>query len=257
MKTREDKYLERVNTKSRTEKNKSLYEDIKNKDLNMYDINSNTTILDSNTNTIDVDKIRDMLDRKYRENIPEKKYVEEEIVEEKKYDTKEYDINNILEKAREKQDVDYDKERLKKVHDTQYDILKTLNIDNHDDEDCLSEDEEEIMNLVNTITELELKHTESVGNTTALDLLSDLTDNDTESIYKTMELDKENVSKRSLDNLDKEDMSIEEKYDDFKELEDDLRSNNIAIKIVIIVFVILVVLLGVVFVNNYFNLGLF
>ena len=72
-----------------------------------------------------------------------------------------------------------------------------------------------------------------------------------------MELDKEEVSKRSLENLDKEDLKIEEKYDDFKELEDDLRSNNIAIKIVIIVFVLLVIILGVVFINNYLNLGLF
>ena len=72
-----------------------------------------------------------------------------------------------------------------------------------------------------------------------------------------MELDKEEISKKSLENLDEEDLSMEEKYDDFKELENDLKSNNIAIKIVIIVFVVLVLILAVIFVNNYFNLGLF
>ena len=259
MKTREDKYFDINNNKSRTEKNKELYEQIKTSDIDKYDVESNTTILDSNTNTIDVDKIRDMLDRKYRENIPEKRFrmeEKEEYIEEKKYDTKEYDINNILEKAREKQDVDYDKERLKKVHDTQYDILKNLNIENKETEE-FDENEEEIMNLVNTITSLEMKNSENSGNTTALDLLSDLSDNDSETVYKTMELDKEQISKKSLENLDTEDLKMEEKYDDFKELEEDLKSNNIAIKIVIIVFVILVLIIGFIFINNHFNLGLF
>ena len=259
MKTREDKYFDN-NIRSRALKNKDLYEEIKKTDIDKYDINSNTIVLDSNTNVIDVDKIRDMLDRKYRENIPEKNYaLEEQDVEiEEKYDTKEYDINNILEKARENQDVDYDKERLKKVHDTQYDILKNLNINKEQDiEKELEDTEEEIMNLVNTITALEMKNSESSGNTTALDLLSDLSDNDSESVYKTMQLDKEEISKKSLENLDEEDLSIEEKYDDFKELENDLKSNNLAIKLVIIVFVILVVIMGVIFINNKFNLGLF
>ena len=260
MKTREDRYFDLNNIGSRTERNKELYEQIKSSDIDKYDVESNTTILETSTNVIDVNKIRDMLDRKYRENIPERNYEleEKEEIIEKKYDTKEYDINNILEKAREKQDVDYEKERLKKVHDTQYDILRNLNIENKEFSDSeLDEKEAEIMDLVNTITALEMKNSESGGNTTALDLLSDLSDSDSETVYKTMELDKEEICKKSLDNLYEEDLSIEEKYDDFKELENDLRSNNIAIKIVIIVFVILVLILGFIFINNYFNLGLF
>ena len=50
--------------------------------------------------------------------------------------------------------------------------------------------------------------------------------------------EKEKISEKTTKNLDEEDRSIEEKYDDFKELEMDLKSNNIAIKIVIIVIVI-------------------
>ena len=147
---------------------------------------------------------------------------------------------------------DYEKERLKKVHDTQYDILKKLNVDSDFSED-IEDTEENIVNLINTITALELKNKESVGNTTALDLLSDLKDNSTDSVYKTMELDKE----KSTENLDEEDLSIENKYDDFKELERDLNSNNIAIKVVGIIFLIIVLVLLFIFVNNYFKLGLF
>jgi len=259
MKTRMDKYTETPVLKSRTAKNKELYEQIKNTEIDKYDINSNATIIDEDVNAIDVDKIKDMLDKRYRESLP-KKTIEPEIVEEecseKIQDTKEYDINRILEKAKQSQDVDYDKERLKKVHDTQYDILKNLNIEENEHE-VIEETEENIMNLINTITALEMRNKEKSGNTTALDLLSDLTDNDTETIYKTMELDKEKISEKSDENLDEEDLSIEQKYDDFKELEKDLKSNNIAIKIVTVVIIIILLILAVIFINNHFNLGLF
>ena len=38
------------------------------------------------------------------------------------------DINSILEAARQEKEVDYEEERLKKVRDTQYDILKNLEL---------------------------------------------------------------------------------------------------------------------------------
>lgn len=257
MNSRMDKYIDSPNLKSRAEKNKDLYEKIKNADIDKFDIHSNATVIEEDVNRIDVDKIRDMLDKKYRDNIQKRvldtDYYKEEEPEVKLQDTKEYDINTILKKAREDQKVDYEKERLKKVHDTQYDILKNLNIDETPEE--IEDTEENIVNLINTITALELKH-KNEGNTTALDILSDLTDNDTESIYKTMELDKEIISEKS-DNLDEEDLSIETQYDDFKELEKDLNSNNIAIKIVGIVFLIIILILLFMFINNYFKLGLF
>ena len=259
MKTRMDKYTETPNLKSRTAKNKDLYEQIKNTDIDKYDINSNATIIDEDVNSIDVDKIKDMLDRRYREALPKKTIeIKEEPKEEiKLQDTKEYDINRILEKAKKDQDVDYEKERLKKVHDTQYDILKNLNINEEQPEE-LEETEENIMNLINTITALEMKNKEATsGNTTALDLLSDLSDSDTEAVYKTMELDKEKITEKSEESLDEEDLTIEQKYDDFKELEKDLNSNNIAIKIVTIVIIIIALIFAIIFANNYFNLGLF
>lgn len=267
MKTRMDKYDDYTETpvlKSRREKNKDLYEQIKNTDIDKYDINSNATVIDEDVNAIDVNKIRDMLDKRYRDAYPKMKLTKEEEpeeVEEKIHDTKEYDINAILERARKNQNVDYEKERLKKVHDTQYDILKNLNIEDKEEE-IIEDTEENIVNLINTITALEMRNKEKTeetesGSTTALDLLSDLSDNDTETIYKTMELDKESISERATENLDEEDLSIEEKYDDFKELERDLKSNNLAIKIVVIVIVILLVLAAFVFINKYFELGLF
>lgn len=263
MNSRMDKYAETPNLKSRAEKNKDLYEQIKTSDIDKFDIASNATVIGEDISRIDVDKVKDMLDKRYRDEYDKRslkfREQDEEIIEDKKYDTKEYDINAILEKAKKTQNVDYEKERLKKVHDTQYDILKKLNIDETTEEEVMEDSEENIVNLINTITNLELQNSKknSTGATTALDLLSDLSDNDTNTVYKTMELDKEEISTKTEDNLDEEDLSIEDKYDDFKELEKDLKSNNIAIKVVGIVFVIILIILAVIFLNKYFNLGLF
>lgn len=263
MNSRMDRYAETPNLKSRVEKNKDLYEQIKSSDIDKFDISSNATVIGEDISKIDVNKVKDMLDKRYRDEYEKRslkfREQDEEIIEDKKYDTKEYDINVILEKAKKTQNVDYEKERLKKVHDTQYDILKKLNIEEKDEEEVLEDNEENIVNLINTITNLELQNSKknSTGNTTALDLLSDLSDNDTNTVYKTMELDKEEISTKTEDNLDEEDLSIEDKYDDFKELEKDLKSNNIAIKVVGIVFVIILIIFAVIFVNKYFNLGLF
>lgn len=263
MNSRMDRYAETPNLKSRVERNKDLYEQIKTSDIDKFDIASNATVIGEDISRIDVDKVKDMLDKRYRDEYDKRslkfREQDEEIIEDKKYDTKEYDINAILEKAKKTQNVDYEKERLKKVHDTQYDILKKLNIDETNEEEVMEDNEENIVNLINTITNLELQNSKknSTGNTTALDLLSDLSDNDTNTVYKTMELDKEEISKKTEDNLDEEDLSIEDKYDDFKELEKDLKSNNIAIKVVGIVFVVILIILAVIFLNKYFNLGLF
>ena len=262
MSSRMDRYTETPLLKSRSEKNRELYEQIKNSDIDNYDISSNATIIGEDISKIDVNKVKDMLDKRYRDdfnkrNILPKDINEDEDIERKIVDTKEYDINAILEKAKKNQNVDYEKERLKRVHDTQYDILKNLNVNPVDNE--IEETEENIVNLINTITHLELQNSKKkdVGSTTALDLLSDLSDNDTDTVYKTMELDKETISESTSDNLDEEDLSIEEKYEDFKELEKDLKSNNIAIKIVGIVFLIILLVLAFIFINNYFKLGLF
>lgn len=262
MNSRMDKYTETPILKTRTEKNKSLYEQIKTSDIDKFDITSNATVIGEDINKIDIDKVKDMLDKRYRDEYNKRTFKvreeENDDLDTKDVDTKEYDINAILEKAKKTQNVDYEKERLKKVHDTQYDILKKLNIE-EDSQEIMEDTEENIVNLMNTITQLEMKNSkkESVGNTTALDLLSDLSDNDTNTIYKTMELDKENISQKTKDNLDEEDLNIEDKYDDFKELEKDLNSNNIAIKVVGIVFLIILLIMAFIFVNKYFNLGLF
>ena len=61
MNSRMDKYAETPNLKSRAEKNKDLYEQIKTSDIDKFDIASNATVIGEDISRIDVDKVKDML----------------------------------------------------------------------------------------------------------------------------------------------------------------------------------------------------
>ena len=98
MKSRMDKYkLEDSNLKSRTELNKDLYSNEEIDDYNKIDLNSNISILNNDGKNIDVDQIREMLDKKYRDNLPKRKSITLEDtaeipVQEKEFETRNYEI---------------------------------------------------------------------------------------------------------------------------------------------------------------------
>lgn len=187
MNTREDKYLKNEEvTLSRTKKNQALYEEMSEEELDGFSVDSNTTILDNNRSTIDVEKLKSMLDKKYRD--PEKKVrLTRDDDEEVKYgvnldETREYDINEILSKAKDSNDTDYEVERLKKIRNTNLDILNGLSLadkmDEDDDEDKEEKDEsKKLRELIDTIN---MKESLSDG-ADPLDILSDLKGDDDET----------------------------------------------------------------------------
>lgn len=253
MDSRMDKYnSEKPILKKRTEKNRDLYKNINEGFIaSDFDINSNMTVLNTDSRVIDVDKIRDMLDRKYRVEESEKKHliIPETIEEEVELvNTKEYDINSILEKAKKNKNFDYEKERLKSIHNTQYDILKKLDIETKEEEK-ISDDEENLVNLINTITALELKNKNNKKkHEDALEMFPEFADDESD-IEK--DEDEQYATSNNILNFKSED------YEEFEDLKNDIKSNSILIKIVGILF-ILILLIGIlIFANNYFNLGLF
>ena len=129
MRTRLDKYLnETDDAPKRTKKNNELYEEIKHSEISNLHIGSNAKVIGDNKSQIDIDKLKDILEKNYQEQ-PKRRSVKFELPEEEEVElekTREYDINAILEKARAEKEVDYEEERLKKIRDTQYDILKNL-----------------------------------------------------------------------------------------------------------------------------------
>lgn len=195
MQNRMDKYsLDSGKVGSRTERNKSLYESVKNSSMKNYEIKSNVSVIDDDADNINVVDVRKMLDERYSDAAPKRKSIklpefDNSPTEEPIQDTKEYDINKILAKAKQGKNLDYNKERLKKVRQTQYDILNNLDLEIKNIEEkskaktkFQEEAETNLKNLINTITELEIKNKKN-DVSTELELLSDLSgDTDDEVI---------------------------------------------------------------------------
>lgn len=249
MSSRMNKYYENADIKnSRYYKNEDLYKEINKSELNSYEVKSNATILGENKNEIDVEKIKKILDTKYS-NTPKRRTIRLEETpqeEEIKEITKEYDINIFLEKAKEQKVDNYEEERLKRLRDTQFDILKNLNVEKKEDiEDDIEEDN--LKSLINTIAYNE----NSKSNTdSSLDILSDLKGNDDTEVldgFKDEIKEKKNEEKKSnitdtqmINSFYTSSNAIKQK--DFEDMEDfskSIESNNTMIKIIITIIVII------------------
>lgn len=206
MQSRMEKYFEddsinqEMPKRSRTKKNQDLYKEVSKLELEDFDLNSNVSIIGDNSANINLDEIKDILDKKYHETPKKKSFgdSEETLTRLKLDETREYDINSILEKAKEKKEVNYEEDRLKKIRNTQYDILKSLDIMTDEEEieekkpitpskpnrpkETKEESERKLKELIDTITAKELiKQEENLnieGELDPLDILSDLKGDD-------------------------------------------------------------------------------
>ena len=267
MNSRLDKYYENNDevVNSRVHKNEELYKEISKSEIDGYEVKSNATVLGENKNEIDVDKIKKILDTKYNE-IPKRRSIRLEDTEEEKEEeetTKEYDINVVLEKAREQKSENYEEERLKKLRDTQFDILKNLDIEkakkenNQDELDDLEEDN--LKSLINTIA---LNEKNNATNT-SLDILSDLKGSGNTEVLTGLKDEVAKKEKEETEELSKTDTNTSTtnlinsfytssnaiKKKDFEDIDEDfskdMESNNVFIKVVIGI-IILVFLAGVI-----------
>lgn len=273
MQSRMDRYsADNKQYKSRTQKNSALYDNVKNSMITDFDVNSNVSIISDNADDIiSVKNVKRYLDDRYSTNAPKRKSIEvpnfevsteDEITE----DTKEYDINAIIEKAKQGKNIDYTKERLKKVRDTQYEILNNLDLEIKKSSDILSsqrqQEEENLKNLINTITQLELCNRNSEKEYSKkeisqnLDLLSDLSA-DYEKNNENNQADKVETPDESVEPTVTVTRIDTEKYQ--KEFADISYSDKSTIIIKIIIFVVILVLIfgAVYIVNNILDLGLF
>ncbi|MCI8575401.1 MAG: hypothetical protein HFI09_02920 [Bacilli bacterium] len=288
MKSRSEKYYdeEKKVYQSRTSRNSNLYKEINKSEINDFNIASNAKVIGENdSNSVNVDKLKEILEKNYHD-IPKRREVklvpETEEPDLELEETREYDINAILEKAREEKEVDYEKERLKKLRDTQYDILKNLNIEEEPKETKAAGDKtkEELLELINTITENELHKTKL----DPLDILTDLKGEDTNTMVMgandTTEILKglveENNNEKESKETKKQIVSEEKKnnkidnsfytnslsftqsdFDDFNDLKEDVESHKMLLHIIIIVITIAIIVGIIILLNSVLNLGLF
>lgn len=225
-------------TPSRVRKNANLYRRIDAASIDDIEPRREEEIIESNTTTIDVEKLKSMLDKKYREPSSNTlKDIDHNLVNRdiNLEETREYNLDDIINKAKDKDDTDYGVERLKKLSDTNVSILDGLNIkendtskDNDDNNKSkVSSDSKKLIELIDTINLKEqegydalLKDNnelsddfdlEDTGSNEPLDMLSELTGNDEDTkVVGASEI----VSDKDLEDESSKLDSKDDKYDD-------------------------------------------
>jgi len=152
---------------SRVNKNASLYQEIKTSELSRVRDNNNIKVIESKGKTIDIDKIKRYIENNNLETKPrrsvvtlEREEVKSEVPTREERIPKDYDINSVLEKAKQGREIDYERERYKKLRDTQYDILSKIKMYQENEEKQAEEeikeefntDERTLIDLINTVT---------------------------------------------------------------------------------------------------------
>ena len=248
MQSRMEKYYEQNDMEledsslysSRTKKNQELYKEVGNLELQEFDIHSNASVIGDSIENIYIDEIQDILSEKYRDDSRRKSFGDTEEIPLPKIhldETREYDLNSILEKVKENKEVDYEEERLRKVRSNQYDILKDLdkltNEEEIEEEDLDSYDvlnvkkssnnknttEEELLGLIDTIVSKEKYiESESDGDLDPLDLFSDLRGDDDTKVMGAIQMDEESENTLGLSTAE---FAVEENTNELEYIEED------------------------------------
>lgn len=179
MASRMERYRDKAVKSSRSSRNKNLYNTIYS-----YDKYSNIEGIASidKSNEIDISKVKEMIDsrekyqneRKYRKSTSES-YEDLPVVRSHyKEDTeRNYDIMDVLKTAKENKEPD-NKERV--LNDTNYDVLKKLNLKAKFEQDEYEEDD--LKELIETIANTSMLNKVDDGEM-ALDMFKDLASDDT------------------------------------------------------------------------------
>ena len=150
---------------SRSARNKKIYSSIDFDDISSIKTNNNVSVISDAEKEIDIEKIKKYINSKNEEKIEKRKKISLELPQEEheeiiKEEERDYDINSVLERARDKRTTDYEVDRHRKLNSTQYDILKNIKIENDteceidttDKTDDLNTQEKTIVDLIQTIS---------------------------------------------------------------------------------------------------------
>lgn len=200
MASRMDRYYKSESiTGERSSKNKNLYDEIR--DLDTYSNIEGVASIE-NSNEIDISKVQEMLKnrdeynkRKKLEALRKERYQEPE--EETIDETKNYDINSILNKVRENSS----KEKYRSLNDEQYEALKNQESRRVDFD--YQEEEDELKELIKTLhaTKALTKEDDDVG--LFDDLKSDTMVGDAASIKSIIEEEKDSSKEEEPEEIDK------------------------------------------------------
>ncbi len=143
---------------SRSKRNQDIYNSTDMGEMSRFHSNTNVSVISDAPKEIDIEKIKNYIDSMNDEKEEKRKRLKLDVEEEKEVPIKReelrnYDINSVLEEAREKKEEDYEDQRYRKINNTQYDILKNIKIKEEEDEDDdeLNTQEKTIVDLIQNI----------------------------------------------------------------------------------------------------------
>lgn len=188
---------------SRTKRNQDIYNSTDMSDLSRIKTNTNVSVISDAPKEIDIEKIKKYLNALNNEEEQKRKKIsldfpepEEKIVE--RQEQKTYDINSVLEQAREKKETNYEEDRHRKLNNTGYDILKNIKIkEEQEEKNKLTDTEEftlpieELNTQEKTIVNLiqDIQNGKSSGNNPKENVSKD----DTTDLFKELMGDNENT----------------------------------------------------------------
>lgn len=251
MASRMDRYSKQEiasTSNARSDRNKSLYKKIE--DMDSYtNITGVATI--ENKNEIDIEKVKAML--KSRENKKRDFYENNEIEEielQEQEEIRNYDINELLSKVKEK--CSTGETNFRSLTDKQKELLKSLNERNKQ----LKEEENELDELVKTISnmkaitekDIEDSNTDDVG--LLDDLKSDTMVGDASSIKKIIDEEKEFTREFDTMPIDKSFYTssfgfTQRDFEELKDMNHKIKKDNKFI-ITLLIILILIIVVGVV-----------
>ncbi len=210
------------NTPSRVRKNANLYKRIDASKIDEVELPKKEELLENNTSTIDVEKLKSMLDKKYRDSENDSRNTDSSVKESINLEeTREYNLDMALNKARDNDDTDYKIERLKKLNDTNASILDGLNIkDTSTSKEIerpskVSSDSKKLIELIDTINLKEQEGYDSILKSGNSDANINLEDEDTTGILDSLKGDNEETKVVGAASLDKDSVNLEDtKYED-------------------------------------------
>ena len=166
MNSRMEKYGdEPIENMSRSARNRKIYSSIDFDDISSIRTNNNVSVISDAEKEIDIEKIKKYINSINEEKIEKRKRISLELPQEEheeitKEEERDYDINSVLERARDNRTTDYEVDRHRKLNSTQYDILKNIKIKDDaeheinttDKTDDLNTQEKTIVDLIQTIS---------------------------------------------------------------------------------------------------------
>lgn len=205
MSSRMDKYDNSSNYEglSRTKRNEHIYNSTDMGELSRIKTNNNVSIISDGGKTVDLEKIKNYIDSINTNTEEERKKISldipqtEELIVVRK-EEKDYDINSVLEKARENQEKDYEENRHRKINNTQIDILKSIKIKSPKKSDDLVPSAQELNTEEKTIVDLIQNIQNNSKNNKKKDLFEDLMGDDDDTVVMGANEDK-NIKEALLD----------------------------------------------------------